>query len=262
MNDLELALTVAHTGAEIVRSGFGAHRTTEHKGRGNPVTEVDHAAEAAIVNGLNEHRPADGLLGEEGSIRHSGGRRWIIDPLDGTVNFVHGVPHVAVSVALYDGDSPLVGVVIDAIQGDVFAAAVGQGATRDGQPISVSDVRELGQSLIATGFPYDRYQHADAYAKTVAAVLRQANGIRRLGSAALDACWVASGRFDAYWEYMLAPWDCAAGVLIAAEAGAVITDGLGRPFSLESRHLVAANPHIHTKLQEIIAGTLPPHTLD
>lgn len=262
MNDLELALTVARTGAEIVRNGFGTHLTTEHKGMGNPVTEVDHAAEQAIVSGLNDHRPDDGLLGEEGSVRHSSGRRWIIDPLDGTVNFVHGLPHVAVSVALYDGDTPLVGVVIDAIQGDEFAAAVGRGATQNGQPIAVSDVRELSHSLVATGFPYDRYQHAEAYTKTVAAVLARANGIRRIGSAALDACWVACGVFDAYWEYMLAPWDCAAGVLIAAEAGAVITDGLGRPYSLDSRHLVAANPHIHARLQETIAGTLPPHTLD
>jgi myo-inositol-1(or 4)-monophosphatase len=259
MNDLELALTAAEEGAEIVRRGFGAHKTAEQKGRLDPVTEIDHASEEAIVKMLTQHRPDDGLLGEEGSARASTGRRWIIDPLDGTVNFIHGIPQVGVSVALYDGDDPLVGVVVDAMHGDVFAAEKGHGATLNGEPIRVSETTELHRSVVVTGFPYDHDKHAASYATAVGAVLEQVNGIRRLGSAALDFCWVACGRFDGYWEYSLGPWDAAAGVLIAAEAGAVLTDGLGDRYTLDSPHFVAANPSLHAKLQAIVEPVLPAH---
>ncbi len=262
MNDLELALAAATTGADIVRASFGTHQVTEQKGRLDPVTEVDHASEEAIVALLNQHRPDDGLLGEEGSSRDSAGRRWIIDPLDGTVNFIHGIPQISVSVALYDGLQPLVGVIVDAIRGEVFAATAGGGATLDGQRIRVSQTKELHRAVVVTGFPYDHDRYADSYAATVGAVLAEVNGIRRLGSAALDLCWLACGRFDGYWEYSLGPWDCAAGMLIAAEAGAVITEALGGPYSIESSHFVASNPHLHPRLQAIVAAALPPHLID
>ncbi len=197
-------------------SGFGSHRVVEQKGRLDPVTEIDRASEAAIVSILSTHRPEDGLLGEEGTARGSAGRRWIIDPLDGTVNFIHGIPQVAVSVALWDGDQPLAGVVVDVIRDEVFAAASGKGATRDGAPIQPSSVTELHRAVVATGFPYDHDLHAVDYLKPVAAVLARVNGLRRIGSAALDLCWVACGRFDAYWEYSISPWDGAAGAIIAA----------------------------------------------
>ncbi len=261
MNDLELAIAAAQTGAAIVRSGFGTHSVTEQKGRLDPVTEVDHASESAIVAMLTEHRPHDGLLGEEGSSRASAGRRWIIDPLDGTVNFIHGIPQVGVSVALYDGDTPLVGVVVDVLREEVFAAAAGSGATCNGEPIAVSVTDELHRAVVVTGFPYDHDRYADAYGKTVAAVLAHVNGIRRLGSAALDFCWVACGRFDAYWEYSLGLWDVAAGVLIATEAGAELTDGMGNDYRLGANHFVAANPHLHGRLQEIVESALPDHVV-
>jgi myo-inositol-1(or 4)-monophosphatase len=262
MNDLELALAAAAQGAEIVRNGFGAHKITEQKGRLDPVTEIDHASENAIVALLTANRPDDGLLGEEGSSRASTGRRWIIDPLDGTVNFIHGIPQVAVSVALYDGDTPLVGVVHDPIHDEVFAAEQGKGSTRNGEPIQVSDTVELHRSVVVTGFPYDHDKHAAAYARAVAAVLERVNGIRRLGSAALDFCWLGCGRFDGYWEYSLGPWDAAAGVLIATEAGAVITDGLGGPYTVNSAHFVAANPKLHGRLREIVEPVLPAHIVE
>lgn len=262
MNDLELALAAAAKGAEIVRNGFGSHKITEQKGRLDPVTEIDHASEHAIVDLLTTSRPEDGLLGEEGSARESTGRRWIIDPLDGTVNFIHGIPQVGVSVALYDGNTPLVGVVHDPIRNEVFAAVRGEGATRNGEPIRVSQTAELHRSVIVTGFPYDHDKHAAAYAKTVGAVLEHVNGIRRLGSAALDFGWLACGRFDGYWEYSLGPWDAAAGALIATEAGATITDGRGRPYTVDSPHFVAANPRLHDQLRRIVAPVLPPHLAD
>ncbi len=262
MNDLELALAAAEKGAEIVRRGFGAHKTTEQKGRLDPVTEIDHASEQAIVGLLTEHRPDDGILGEEGSARESNGRRWIIDPLDGTVNFIHGIPQVGVSVALYDGDDPLVGVVIDTMRHEVFAAEKDHGATLNGKPIGVSATTELHRSVVVTGFPYDHDEYAWSYAKAVGAVLEHVNGIRRLGSAALDFCWIACGRFDGYWEYSLGPWDAAAGVLIATEAGADLTDGYGNDYTLDSRHFVAANPALHARLQAIVTPVIPRHLKD
>jgi myo-inositol-1(or 4)-monophosphatase len=259
MNDLELALAAAAAGAAIVRDGFDSTHTIEQKGRLDPVTEIDRASEAAIVALLDEHRPEDGLLGEEGSTRESTGRRWIIDPLDGTVNFIHRIPQVGISVALWDGDEPLVGVVVDAIRGEVFAAARGRGATRNGEQIGVSSTSELHRSVIVTGFPYDHDRYAAEYARALAAVLAQVNGIRRLGSAALDFCWVACGRFDGYWEYSIGPWDAAAGVLIAAEAGATVTDVHGRRPTRSLRHVLAANPTVHGPLREILEPLIPEH---
>lgn len=259
MNDLELAKLAAATGAAIVRDGFGKHRTTEQKGRLDPVTEVDRASEAAIVDILTTHRPEDGLLGEEGSSRASEGRRWIIDPLDGTVNFVHGIPHIGISVALYDGDEPLVGVVHDPMRDEVFAAERGGGATCDGTPISVSSTTKMHRAVVVTGFPYDHDRYAAAYGRVVAAVLAEVNGVRRLGSAALDFGWLAAGRFDGYWEYGLGPWDMAAGALLVTEAGGTITDGHGDPFSSDGKHFVAANPHLHTRLREVVEPVLPSH---
>lgn len=259
MNDLELAKAAAATGAAIVRNGFGAHRTTEQKGRLDPVTEVDHASERAIVDLLTSHRPQDGILGEEGSSRASTGRRWIIDPLDGTVNFVHGIPHIGISVALYDGDEPLVGVVHDPMRDEVFAAERGGGATCDGEPISVSNTDKMHRAVVVTGFPYDHDRYAASYGRVVAAVLAEVNGVRRLGSAALDFGWLAAGRFDGYWEYSLGPWDMAAGALLVTEAGGVITDGHGNPFSADGKHFVAANPHLHRRLREVVEPVLPTH---
>ena len=261
MNDLELAKAAAATGAEIVRNGFGSHKTVDQKGRLDPVTEIDRASEKAIVDLLNQERPDDGLLGEEGSTKVSTGRRWIIDPLDGTVNFVHGIPHVSVSVALYDGDVPLAGVVHDPIRDEVFAAVRGGGTTRNDVPVRVSETSELHKSVIVTGFPYDHDQKFAAYGKTLTAVLAEVNGIRRLGSAALDFAWVAAGMFDGYWEYSLGQWDMAAGALLITEAGGVITDANGGPFTPSTRHFVAANPQLHPKLRSVVEPVLPEHVL-
>ena len=259
MDDLELALAAAAEGATVVRAGFGGHAMTEQKGRLDPVTDVDRASEAAIVGLITTHRPDDGVLGEEGSFRVSVGRRWIIDPLDGTVNFIHGIPHVGVSVALWDGDEPVAGVVVDVARDEVFAAARGSGATHQGEPIHVSTVTELHRSVIVTGFPYDHDKHADAYVKPVAAVLAEVNGIRRTGSAALDFCWVAAGRFDGYWEYSIRPWDAAAGVLIAAEAGAMVTDVWGNDAGPEMNSVLAANPSLHPQIMDLISPLIPAH---
>lgn len=259
MHDFELALAAAAAGADIVRTGFGRPTTTTLKAKFNPVTDVDKAAETAIVDLISTHRPEDGILAEEGSARASTGRRWLIDPLDGTVNFVHGIPHLAVSVALYDGDVPLVGVVHDPLRAEVFAAERGGGATLNGTPISVSDTSTLDHAVTATGFPYDHDRFAEAYGAVVTVVLGQVNGIRRFGSAALDLAWVAAGRLDSYWEYSLGPWDMAAGILIAGEAGGVVSDIHGGRITPQSPHILAANATLHGLIRRIVEPILPEH---
>jgi len=264
MNDTELAVAAAQVGAAIVREGFGSTYRTDLKGRFNPVTEVDQRSEAAIVALIAAERPGDSLLaeeggGREGSGRDGDGRRWLVDPLDGTVNFVHGIPQVSVSVALYDGSNPVAAAIVDPLHGEVFAATAGGGATLDGTPLAVSPVDDLARAVVITGFPYDHDRYAAAYAGTVAAVLEHVNGIRRFGSAALDLAWLAAGRFDGYWEYSLAPWDTAAGILLVQEAGGVVSDAHGEPFTLGGPHIVAANPTLHASLRDIVAATLPAH---
>ena len=259
MDDLELAVAAARVGGEIVAAGFGTHTTTEFKGRNDPVTEVDRAAEQAILAQLSAHRPEDAVMGEEGTSRPGNDRLWLIDPLDGTVNFVHGLAQVSVSIALYEEDRPLVGVVFDPIHDEMFAAAAGRGATLNGSPIRVSETSDLDRALLVTGFPYDHHEHGDAYVATLAAMLRSVNGIRRLGSAALDLCYVAAGRLDASWEYNLKPWDIAAGLVIVEEAGGRATDPFGAPMTPFAAHLVTSNRILHEAVREVVAATFPPH---
>ncbi len=259
-DDLAVALDAARAGAAIVRNRFGSHLSTEFKGDVDPVTDVDEASEGAILSVLRSRRPTDQILSEEaGGLDPGRERMWIVDPLDGTVNYLHGIPHVAVSVALWADGEPKVGVVIDAIGGDEYVARAGSGATRSGRAIRVSPVDRLDAGLVATGFPYDRRVHASDYARTLGAVLSGAQGIRRFGAAALDFCWVADGRFVGYWEFGLAPWDVAAGILIALEAGGVVTDLDGTPAGLHSGAWIASNGLVHDDLLGLVARNLPSH---
>jgi myo-inositol-1(or 4)-monophosphatase len=252
MTDLEIAVEAAREGAAIVLEHFSGGRTADLKGTNNPVTEADRLSEARIVEVILSHRPTDGILAEEGTGSASHGRRWIIDPLDGTVNFVHGIPHMGVAVALFEGDRGLAGVVVDPFRGEVFAAASGSGATLGGTAIAVSARRDVSGCVVATGFPYDHDVRARLYAAVVEEALRRVNGIRRFGSSALDLCWVGCGRLDGYWELGLAPWDIAAGLVIAREAGATVTDPDGIPSTTATPWLVASNGHIHSELREIV----------
>jgi myo-inositol-1(or 4)-monophosphatase len=259
MTDLDVALDAARAGADIVASGFRATVSAELKGAVDPVTETDRAAERAIVEVITEARPNDGILAEEGTEVADGrrGRRWVIDPLDGTVNFVHGIPQVAVSVGLVDPEGGIAAVVLDPLRNEEFAAERGRGATLNGEPISVSRRAAFGDTVVVTGFPYDRREHGPAYAALVGRILQSVRGVRRLGSAALDLAWVAAGRFDGYWEFGLSPWDIAAGSLLVVEAGGVLTDSRGGP----AGHLdiVASNGLIHDALRAVVAEGRPPH---
>ena len=264
--DVWVAKRAARAGAEVVQAGFFQALDTELKGAVDPVTQIDTEAEGAIRSVLHTHFPNDSILGEEGG----GGdwrsaRTWIVDPLDGTVNYVNRVPLVAISVALWDSGRPLVGVVVDVAHNDEFVAVTGEGATMNGHSIGVSDTPRLEDSLLVTGFPYDRREHAAAYLKVVEEVMVRNRGIRRLGAAALDLAWVACGRFDGYWEHGgphgIKPWDIAAGLLLVTEAGGLFTDHTGQVNRLDASAFVASNGKIHEELRSIVEATMPEHLL-
>lgn len=253
MTDLELAQMAAQQAAAVIRGHFATATPTEFKGAVDPVTAVDRAAEALVRAVLSEHRPDDAVVGEEEGGHASSGRTWIVDPLDGTINFVHRLPHVAVSIALYEGATGLVGVIVDVMHDELFAARRGAGATLNGSPMAVSEAARLDQALVAIGFPYDRREKAQQYGSTVVRILERARGIRRLGAAALDLAYVAAGRVDGYVEHSLQPWDVAAGAVILHEAGGRITSEHDTPRPVMSTGpVVASNGHIHPELLGVI----------
>ncbi|MDH4307410.1 MAG: inositol monophosphatase [Acidimicrobiia bacterium] len=256
--DLDVAIEAARAGAAVVKAGFGRPHEPDFKSSAvDPVTETDRASEAAILDVIGRRCPRDATLSEEsGGAGWDGARVWIADPLDGTVNFLHGFPHVAVSVALWDDGAPVAAAVIDPIRGEEFTAAAGAGAFLNGVPISVSTRSELGGSLIVTGFPYDRADRAQQYTDVVARVLRRCQGVRRTGSAALDMCYVAAGRFDAYWEYGIAAWDAAAALLLVTEAGGRYGAFGGGPYRLGTGGVVVSNGSLQDELTSVV-GTLP-----
>lgn len=245
---LEFAITLARQTGDFIRARSALGFTVEHKGRIDLVTEVDKEAQARIVSAIEKHFPDHGILAEEG-YRKDGrsGYTWIIDPLDGTTNFVHRLPVYAVSLALYHQGRPLVGACYNPAADELFAAEAGQGATRNGTPIKVSSTTEFVNALVATGFPY-RSQDLDKISARFFRVITQAQGVRRLGAAALDLCYVACGIFDAFWEEGLAPWDMAAGALILTEAGGRITNLDGTPFELERGAVAASNARLHEEI--------------
>ncbi len=259
VDDLAVAVAAARAGAEVVRAWFGRALDPDFKGAGDPVTIADRESEAAVLGMIRRERPGDAILSEEAGAAAGagGGRRWVVDPLDGTVNFIHGVPQCAVSVALEDATGPAAAVIIDVMRGEEFTAARGRGARRDGSPIAVSAQPDLGRALLSTGFPYDRHQGAAGYTASAAAVLDVTQGVRRLGSACLDLAWVACGRYEGHWEFGLQPWDVAAGILLVTEAGGRVTDSWGGP--PRPADIVASNGLLHEAVLALIAAHRPPH---
>jgi myo-inositol-1(or 4)-monophosphatase len=247
--ELEVAVAAAKAAGEVLRSGFGQRQEVRYKGEVDLVTEADEKAEQEIKDALRGAFPAYGILTEEsGKLPgEEGDRRWIVDPLDGTTNYAHGLPIFAVSIALEREGEIVLGVVHDPMARETYAAERGGGATLDGQPIQVSGTDELIRALLATGFPYDRDDISgtlDLFEKF--AVLTQS--MRRLGSAALDMCYVAAGRLDGYYEHGIQAWDIAAGSVILEEAGGKATDYQGRDLDLEGREVVASNGLLHPAL--------------
>lgn len=248
----DLAVDVAHeAGALLLRHAKRLDElSVEHKTSAtDPVSEADREAEALITSRLLDARPDDGMLGEEDADNRPGtsGVRWVIDPLDGTVNFLYGIPQWCVSIAAEDGDGPLAGVVYDPSRDETFSGARGHGTTVAGHPVHVSRAEQLSGALIATGFAYDPEVRADQ-GDLAKALLGTARDLRRAGAAALDLAWVAAGRLDAYLEYGLAPWDWAAGSLLVTEAGGRVSH-VETPLGGAARAgLLAAGPAVHDQL--------------
>lgn len=248
---LEVAIEVARRGGAVLM---------EHRQRGlsgvmtkttdtDLVSDADRAAEELIVKLISEAFPNDGIVGEEGALtKGTSGRRWLVDPLDGTTNFVYGIDAFCVSVGVEDDGGPLVGCVHDPVRGETFSAAREEGAELDGHPLAPAEISQVNRALVGTGFSY-RSDQREWQAKVVSHLLPRVRDIRRMGSAALDLCWVAAGRLDAHVERGLAPWDHAAGALIAAEAGAAVR----RPDPAEPWGLVmAAAPAIAGELFDLV----------
>lgn len=217
----------------------------EIKGRHNFVTEVDKAAERLIINRLKDLVPGAGFIAEEGTTVTKGDVfNWIIDPLDGTTNFIHGAPPVAVSIALVENNIPVVGVIYEIWMKEAFYAWKDSKAWLNGKEISVSKTPDIKDSLIATGFPYHNFDRMKGFMETINFFFNHTHGVRRLGSAATDLAYVACGRFDGFYEYNLSPWDVAAGVLIVKQAGGRVTDFSGGDNFIFGREIVAGNKDI------------------
>ncbi|MPZ87077.1 MAG: inositol monophosphatase [Nitriliruptorales bacterium] len=253
---LQLATAIAGASGALLREHFGAvHRVETKSSATDPVSEADRASESLLVASLRDTRPRDGLLGEEGADREgSSGLRWVLDPLDGTVNYLYGLPTWTVSVACEasggDDWAAVVGVVHDPLRHETFRACRGRGAWIGDRPLKVNDPVPLERALVSTGFAYSPEVRADQ-AAVLADLLPRIRDIRRGGSAALDLCYVAAGRYDGYYETSTSRWDWAAGSLIAAEAGAVVTHV---PVPGGGSGLIASGPALHDPLLRAVAS--------
>lgn len=243
INDLKL---LADTAGKTLRAAYGQQHNVELKGTIDLVTEVDEQIEAILIENIREKFPTHRIMAEESGEAGEGEHVWYLDPIDGTTNFAHNIPHFSISIAYTIGGEVQLGVVYDPMRDEMFSAERGVGAWLNDKPIAVSNTAVLERSVLVTGFPYDRFTNPRNNLAQFAHFALKVRGMRRLGSAALDLCYVAAGRVDGYWELSLQPYDLAAGWLIAAEAGALVTktngvkDALTAPISV-----LAANPTLY-----------------
>jgi len=251
----EAAGRAALTAGNIIRELYEKPHTIEMKGEIDLVTEADIAAETAIVASLNEDAPGIRILAEESYNSQENadkGMIWVIDPLDGTTNFAHGIPVFAVSIALLDNGQPQVGVIYCPMQDELFCTCRSAGAWMNDKAIEVTDTDFLLQSLVATGFPYDTHTFLAEVTRRMQSILPKVRDIRRMGAAAVDLAYVACGRLDGFWEMGLKPWDTAAGCLLVEEAGGRVSDFSGQPFSPFKNEILASNGRLHALLLELV----------
>lgn len=247
-------LEATRAGADELKRFFNGSFTISHKeGINNLVTEADHAAEQAIIQVIRQNFPDHYILSEEiGELKSSSEFKWIIDPIDGTVNFANGIPICCVSIAVEHNGSMLLGAVYNPLMNEFFFAEKGKGAFLNDKSIQVSDKTEVIKSCLVTGFPYTYLDSPNGPLQVFERLIRQGIPVRRLGSAAIDLCWVAAGRFDGFYEHKLAAWDSAAGFLIVEEAGGTVTDFNGDQYSPYQPHLLATNGKIHNELLNVV----------
>jgi myo-inositol-1(or 4)-monophosphatase len=252
----DAAEAMAREAGAILLEGYGRTHAPELKGRIDLVTEYDRRSEALLLARIAERFPGHAVLAEESGAHAatgSGTPRWIVDPLDGTTNYAHNYPFFGVSIAAEFEGAVVAGVVYDPVRDEMFAAARDRGATLDRRPIHVSEIARIEDALLVTGFPYDVREHPERILPLFHAFLMRAQGVRRDGSAALNLCYAACGRFDGFWEFHLSPWDMAAGTLILREAGGTVTDLAGGPFRLDGREILASNTRLHEPMRRMIA---------
>jgi myo-inositol-1(or 4)-monophosphatase len=250
--------TTARQAGKLLRERIDKRHTVHYKGEINLVTEADRLSEALIVEQIRASFPDHGILAEESpEMTNCSGARWIIDPLDGTTNYAHGFPVFCVSIALEMEGEIRLGAVYNPMLDEMFVAEKGAGAFLNGIRLKVSDTTELSRSLLATGFPYDIRENRNNNIHYFEAMSLNAQAVRRAGAAALDLAYVATGRFDGFWELKLMPWDMAAGCLLIEEAGGVVTDLNNAPLDLLSPHILASNGLIHDEMARLLAATDP-----
>ncbi|HEY5997449.1 MAG TPA: inositol monophosphatase family protein [Candidatus Deferrimicrobiaceae bacterium] len=253
---LEFARETAAGAGEILRKGYGQRQNIHFKGEINLVTDVDRASEAYIKGRIRERFPDHGIMAEESPEDKSpSAYRWIVDPLDGTTNYAHNYPCFCVSVGVERDGVPVAGAVYDPLLNEMFTATAGGGAFLNGAPIGVSDIGDLRRGLLATGFAYDVKTSTDTNFDYFQSFVMTGQAIRRDGSAALDLCYLASGRFDGFWEMKLKPWDTIAGLLILNEAGGMATRMDGSRYDIHQPDILASNGKIHGQMLDVIRRT-------
>jgi len=262
MNDerqdfLGTAFRAALLAGELIRNNLGkiSESDVDIKQASDFVTHVDRESERIIIDTIRAQFPGHHFLTEE-SLKEegSGEYRWIIDPLDGTTNYIHGYPFFSVSIALELNRNTIMGLIYDPLRGDMFTAEKGEGAFLNGQPVKVSGVTDMSNGLISTGFPFRKREFIDAYLALFKNIFRRVSGIRRAGSAALDLAYIACGRCDGFFEIALSPWDMAAGTLLVKEAGGVVTDFGGGNDYLSTGNIIAASPFFHSEMLKEVKG--------
>ncbi len=257
----------ARRGGVVLRERWGTRRTIDYKGEIDLVTDADRASEEAVLDFLRGAFPGSAVLAEESGASAAGGGggdglRWFVDPLDGTTNYAHGVPHFAVNVAVADGAGIAAGATLDPLRGELYLAGRGEGAwlvpdaapaREPGTRLRVSDTAEMKRALLCTGFPYDIQENPDPLLRLFRAYIQRARAVRRFGAAALDLAYVAAGRFDGFWEAKLKPWDVAPGILLVREAGGEVADFTGGDEVLHGGTICAANPALQRQLLQVLA---------
>ena len=251
---LNIAIRAARNAGNVILRSLPhiEHLNIEEKGKNDYVSEVDRLAEQEIINTIKKAYPDHAILAEESGEQGDSDTVWIIDPLDGTANFLHGFPQYAVSIAVMVKGKIEHGVVYDPRRDELFSASRGQGAKLNDHRIRVTNRRQLDGALVATGFPFRFPAIQDAYFKSFHAVFSKVSDIRRPGSASLDLAYVAAGRVDAYWELALSSWDVAAGMLLVEEAGGIVSDCEGNDTSLKTGNILVGNVHLHKELQATV----------
>ncbi|HYC78741.1 MAG TPA: inositol monophosphatase family protein, partial [Planctomycetota bacterium] len=245
---VEFCERAAREAASVLMSHYGRLRRVDKKGKRDLVTAADREAEDLVIRRIREAFPGDAVLAEE-TLHGQGAapRLWILDPLDGTTNFVYGIPHFGPSLAFYENGVGVVGCVYNPALDECYVAVAGGGAKKNGRPLKCGSANDLSEALLTTGFPYRIDSLPDNNLRQFSAFATRVRGLRRLGSAALDLCYAAEGRYDGFWEMHLSPWDVAAGAVVAREAGCVVSDFDGGENWLFGGRIAAANPALHAR---------------